>query len=255
LSYWEADASDRVENRIDRENGETDGVIRGVRIMRNDSSTAILFTFSAHPTTIEKDSRALSADYPAAVIGRLEETYDFGMFMAGMVGSHRFAWVPQTGFEFIDSIAPQLVEIIGAANSDTLIADAEISLLHLPIEFGRAQPRISKNLKIRDWFVRLMSRPLQGEATVVEIGNILFIGLPCDFSGEIFKRENFAELGRANGKQVIITSFNGDYVGYITFDGHYENGTAQEVNAMNWVGPGYGSFFAEIIRFLIELKE
>jgi neutral ceramidase len=251
LNYWEADASDRVENRIDRENGETDGMIRGIRIVRADSTSAILFTFSAHPTAIEKDSRTLSADYPGAVISRLEETYDFGMFMAGMVGSHRFAWVPETGFEFIDAVGPELAEKIMTASSDSAINSPEIGLLHLPIEFGPAQPRISRNLKIRDWFVRMLAHPLKGEATVVEIGNILFIGLPCDFSGEIFARENFGELARVNGKRVIITSFNGDYNGYITFDAHYENGTAEEVNATNWVGPGYGSYFAGIVASLI----
>jgi len=254
INYWEADASDRVENRINRETGQTDGIIRGISILRSDSTKGIMFTFSAHPTNIERDSRALSADSPAAVIGKLEENYNFAVFMAGMVGSHRFAWVPQTGFDFIESIGSELAQRINVASRDSLIGRAQLNLLHLPIEFGSAQPRISKNLRIRDWFVRAMSYPLHGEATVVELGNILFIGLPCDFSGEIYQREGLADLARANGKHVIITSFNGDYVGYITFDGHYETGTAEEVNATNWVGPGYGAYFAEIIASLIESK-
>ena len=258
LSYWETDASNMVQNRIDRENGATDGILRGMVIERSDNSRAVLFTFSAHPTSIDKGSRALSADYPGAVIKALEatDTYDFGMFMAGMVGSHRFAWVPETDFEFIDMITPVLVKKINIKDADTtLFAEGvpvpDIKATHIPIEFGAAQPRISKNWKIRDWVVRALARPLQGEATYVEIGNIVFIGLPCDFSGEIFKRENFADVAKSAGKHVIITSFNGDYNGYITWDPHYETGTAEEVNATNWVGPGYGKYFAEIVRSLI----
>ena len=258
LSYWEADGSDLVQNRIDRENGATDGILRGMMIERSDNSRAILFTFSAHPTSIDKESRVLSADYPGAVIKALEatDTYDFGMFMAGMVGSHRFAWVPETGFEFIDKITPVLAERIDVKTIDSVslveaVAVPDIKAMHVPIEFGAAQPRISKNWKIRNWVVSALARPLQGEATYVAMGNIVLIGLPCDFSGEIFKLEKFADLARSAGKHVIITSFNGDYNGYITWDPHYETGTAEEVNATNWVGPGYGKYFAEIVRSLI----
>lgn len=251
LNYWEADASDRVQNRLDRELGETDGMIRGIQIKREDSLSAILFTFSAHPTSIDKDSYTLSADYPGAVIGRLEENYDFGMFMAGMVGSHRFAWVPETGFELIDLMTPVLIGHIDQAVKDSAIVTPEIRAMQVPIEFGPAQPRISENWKIRDWVMRLLARPLQGDATFVEIGNIIFIGLPCDFSGEIFRKEKMAEIAATAGKRVIITSFNGEYNGYITWDEYYEHSKAEEVNATNWVGPGYGEYFARIIEALI----
>lgn len=252
LSYWEADARDLVENRLDRDHGVTDGIIRGLQVTRADSTRAILFTFSAHPTSLERDTRILSADYPAAMISQLEQHYDFGMFMAGMVGSHRFAWTPLGGFEFIEYIAPEMVERMDSVTVQVKMQPT-IKILRQEILFGKAQPRISKNWKIRDWVARLLTRELRGEATYVEIGNTIFVGLPCDFSGEIFQREKLGEFANAHGKNIIITSFNGEYIGYITWDEYYETATAEEVNATNWVGPGYGKYFTEILRHLIAL--
>jgi neutral ceramidase len=254
INYWQSDASEMVENRVDRENGKTDGMLRGIEIVRTDSSTAIVSTYSAHPTSIDRKSRELSADYPGALTSKLEDQFDFAMFMAGMVGSHRFARVPQSDYDFIDYVTPILTEKITERKRDELVGDARVSFLSQPIEFGPSQLRISNTWKVRDWLFRTLLRPLAGNVVMTEIGNIVFIGLPCDFSGEIYNVEGLEALARSQGKRLIITSFNGDYDGYITLDKHYEVSHAEEIRALNWVGPGYGQYFATIVKGLIEGK-
>lgn len=251
MGYWQAEAGDLVENRLDRENGKTDGKLRGLRWQRSDGRKALMFTFSAHPTSISSTSLALSSDYPGAVINELEKSYDFGMYMGGMVGSHRFAWTPEHDYDFIEKVAPELSARINATNADSLFAEPPVRAGHFPISFGASQARLTKGWKMRDWLFGLLVHQLGGEVTYLELGNTLLIGLPCDFSGEIYTIEGLEAIAAARGKHLIITSFNGDYNGYITFDAHYDRGEREEVMSMNWVGPYYGKYFTDIIKRLI----
>jgi neutral ceramidase len=252
LSYWQADAHEYAENRL-LAGAPHDGWLRGLKLVRADSSEARLITFSAHATSISKKSKSLSGDYPSALIGELEmKKNTFGMFMAGMVGSHRLAGLNATDFELVAQAGMVLAEKISLATTNMQIDSVEIQTAHVPIIFGPAQLRLTKDLKLRNWIFSSMLDPLQGELTYVELGNIIFIGTPCDFSGEIFVTQQLAELAASNNKQLIITSFNGDYAGYITEDTHYQQVEREEVMTMNWVGPNYGTYFTEMISVLIK---
>lgn len=250
MNYWESDLSSWVENRINMDSGATDGILRGLTVKRADSSTAQLFTFSAHPTSIGRRELMLSADYPGAVIRELEATSDFAMFMSGMVGSHRFSSLTEEG-EALLSREAAIVSTAIPGKVMTTMDSVTMRAAHIPITFGASQMRIEKEWRLRDWVFQVANRPLKGELTWLEVGNIVFIGTPCDFSGEIFTNEKLgAEAARA-GKHLVITSFNGDYVGYITDDRNYDISTAEEVRGLNWVGPYHGDYFSTMIRKLL----
>jgi hypothetical protein len=251
IQYWQADADEFIENRVDVGNGKTDGKLRGIRIIRSDSSRATLFTFSAHATSIQKDVMELSADYPGRTVKELEKHNDFAMFMAGMVGSHRFTFTFESSYEFIENIAPVLVTKIINARYDSLMNAPQIRSAHIPIEFGPAQLRIDSSWKVNNWAFRLLFNELQGELTYLEFGNVVFIGTPCDFSGEIYVLDSLESFAAQRGKHLIITSFNGNYDGYITYDEHYEKSKKEEINALNWVGPYYGEYFSTMIKTLV----
>jgi neutral ceramidase len=251
INYWQSDASEMVENRVDPQQGKTDGIIRGIEIARSDSSKAILYTFSAHPTSIDHRNLELSGDYPAAVTKLLTRKFDFPMFMAGMVGSHRLKEMQQTDYPLLDAVAPMIESKVNNRLKDSVLRTTSIRFLSVPIEFGPSQLRVAGDWRANDWIFRSALRPLKGDATMVEIGNIVLIGMPCDFSGELYNVQGLGELAESNGKHLIITSFNGDYVGYITLDRHYYTSHAEEIRALNWVGPGYGEYFSAIIRNLV----
>ncbi|HMJ68298.1 MAG TPA: hypothetical protein VK508_05365 [Cyclobacteriaceae bacterium] len=251
IQYWEADAADLVENRVDVDSGKVDGKLRGLKVLRSDSTRAILFTFSAHATSIQKDVLELSADYPGSTIKELEKKNDFGMFMSGMVGSHRFTFTPENSYDFIGNIAPVVAARIDTGRYDPAMSAPLIRSAHVPIEFGPAQLRIDKDWKINNWAFKFLFRELKGELTYLELGDVVFIGTPCDFSGEIYAIDSLESFAAQHGKHLIITSFNGDYDGYITYDGHYETSSKEEINALNWVGPYYGEYFSTMIKKLV----
>jgi len=251
IQYWETDASALVENRVNADSGKIDGKIRGIRLQRSDSTSAILFTYSAHSTSIAKERLELSADYPAKVIDLLQQKYDFAMFMSGMVGSHRFRFSPLNDYEFINDVAPKIVTAIDTARYDPGMMSPHIRSLHIPIEFGPSKLRIAKNWSVNDWLFRMAFGKLKGELTCLEIGNVMFIGTPCDFSGEIYTVDSLEQYAARHGKHLVITSFNGDYDGYITYDKHYYVSSKEEINTLNWVGPYYGEYFSEMIKKVV----
>jgi hypothetical protein len=250
IQYWESEASDLVRNRI-VPNGKEDGKLRGFILQREDSTTACFFSFSAHATSISRHSYVLSADYPGQFIKHLEKDFDFGMYMAGMVGSHSFNRYEEHDFELIEKESTLLAEKFKVKIKSQSFDSTSTLIAHVPIIFGPSQLRISKNWKVRDWVLDTALGELEGELTYLKIGNIIMIGTPCDFSGEIFVRDQLEELAAQKGNHLIITSFNGNYVGYITYDGHYDSIQSAEVREMNWVGPYYGEYFSAMIKKLI----
>ena len=252
ISYWESNTNDLVVNRIAYSKGEEDGTLRGLEVTRADSTKALLFSFSAHPTSITKKSLALSADYPGKVIELIEQDFDFGIFLSGMVGSHSFENLNKQNFDLVD-LEGELVNQRIESRKNFLTQDSiSISIAHVPIEFGPSQLRISKNWKARNWVLSFLFGGLRGELTYLRLGDIVMIGTPCDFSGEIFVRDNLEMFAAKYNRHLMITSFNGDYVGYITYDGHYDSIKNAETREMNWVGPYYGEYFSTMIKKLIE---
>ena len=84
---------------------------------------------------------------------------------------------------------------------------------------------------------------------MVQIGNTLFVSSSGEISG-VFMAE-WESLANEKGLNLIITCFNGGYIGYITPDEYY-NYKLYEVRDMNWFGPYNGAYFDEIVRKLIE---
>lgn len=253
LIFFEAAAHKYVQNRLDAQSAE-DGMIRGIELENTSGEKAILATYSAHATNIPSSSLSISDDYPGQLTRQLErKSYNFAMFMAGTVGSHRLDSIEGQAFVRVENAGQKLSDlIVEKKKEDTLRQKPAISFRNIPVEFGPSQMRIAKDFKLRDWAFRAFFAPLEGKIQYLEIGNLLFLGMPCDFSGEIAIETGLYDLARNSGQKLIVTSFNGDYVGYITEDHHYDVTKRSEIREMNWVGPYFGKYFNEIIEALIQ---
>ena len=78
---------------------------------------------------------------------------------------------------------------------------------------------------------------------------MLMVGMPCDFSGELV-----AELdayAKTKGLNLLVTSFNGCYIGYITHDKHYDR-DLYETKTMSWYGPYNGAYLQEVVKDIID---
>jgi hypothetical protein len=228
-----------------------DGKIRSIKIIRSDSTKALWMTFSAHPTNISHLSLTLSGDYPNALIKRAEQDVDFAMFGTGMVGSHRAKGMEKKEFEMCDELAEKLYTKIKVAPQIQLKDSISMSMASIPLEYGKSQMHVFQNFVVRDWAFNGLLRPLQGNITYCKLGPILFLGTPCDFSGEIFIEEKLGEFAESQGEKLFITSFNGDYTGYISDDKYYGHTEQEEVMALNWVGPHFGMYYTDVIKKII----
>ena len=258
ISYKKISVPELLYNRLDRENGKIDPWLRMLQIESEDGQKAALISYPAHPINIDSEIRDLSRDYPGVLTDRLEleDDIDFAMFMAGMVGSHHLEPSGLKDFELIQHTGNELTKKI---LEDTTIThyDSTYALGFNQFNSGlhHSQLRISKNYAVRDWVFKLALGPLEGNIEVLQIGNVLLIGMPCDFSGEISVNEQLDSLAEAKGLHLIITSFNGNYIGYITDDKYYDIVDKDEVRLLNWVGPNKGTYFADIVKKIIEKSE
>ena len=251
LSYGESNANALVANRL-KLSSLTDGKLRAIHIQRSDSTKGLFYTFSAHATTIDKKSTALSSDYPGEVNELLKQQgYHFSMYMAGMVASHRTKYLNDYNlvkdFTLIDIYSKELVRRLNYIRFKALEDSLKIEMTRMPIAFGPSQLRIAKDWRIRPWVFESVFGPLQGNLTLLRLGSITLVGTPCDFSGELYN-----QYLTAVDTPLMITSFNGGYVGYITEDSKYTSSNRTEVRNMNWVGPYHGQYFAEMIQALLK---
>ncbi len=258
LAFLKSAAAELVTNRLAHSNGKTDPYIRTIVLKKNNGQMAVLTSFSGHATNLDSDVWALSNDYPGILVDRLEDdsSIDFAMFCAGMVGSHSIALdIPKSQRRIEEAGSRLATKIITSLSDTVFLSDNRLGSMELDMAMPPSQLRITSQLRLRDWVFRYLFKPLSARISVVQAGEIMFIGMPCDFSGELSVNNHLDSLAETHGRKLFITSFNGDYVGYITEDGHYTTCNHDEVRIMNWVGPNMGSYFTEITKGIISAEK
>ncbi len=214
------------------------------------SKTAILTTYAAHSTVLDSKTNELSRDYPGVLVDSLENSYDFAMFMAGAVGSMGPIEIGQNDFEQIENQGyGVLKEVLSKNEDEALIQTETLKFTSLSLPLRKPSPRVGTKWVMRPWVFNWLFGNSANYINSLKIGNLLMIGLPCDFSGELMEDlDNYAE---SKGLKLIITSFNGGYAGYITKDDRFSINT-YETTTMNWFGPYNGQYFSEIVRDIID---
>jgi hypothetical protein len=60
-------------------------------------------------------------------------------------------------------------------------------------------------------------------------------------------------MANEQGLELVITSFNGRYVGYLTDNRHFDSSPKDEVRTLNWVGFNGGGMAVEVLKRKIAL--
>ena len=245
-------ASKLVFNRLVGEKGKVDSMIRIVKIERENGSSAAMISFTAHATIFHEKMMKLSADWPGETVKQIEQSgkVGFACFSAGAVGSHGPFEHSKQQEEELNYMATG-VAAIAKSVLDTLQTNSVNTLWmqRVPIYLRGPQMRLNKNFALRPKLFNKLFGNMQMYINKLQIGNLVFIGMPCDFSGEL--TYNIEPKAKEMGLALHLTSFNGGYGGYITEDKWYEL-DAYETRTMGWFGPGNGNFFSEIGRRLLE---
>ncbi len=251
LTYREAYDTANINNRLIGDKGTVDPEIRAFDLQGKSGRKLTLVTFGAHSTVLNSGTMLLSRDWPGVLIDSLnKQKQGSGMYLAGAVGS----MAPHSeGATDLDAMASQgngVFQALKSAVSDSSIARPALAMVTLPLPLGDPNPRLTPKWALRSWAFKRLFGEYPNEIKALRLGNILMVGVPCDFSGELMAPLD--SYAKSRGLNLIVTSFNGSYIGYVTADKWY-NLDAYETVLMNWFGPYKGAYFQEAIKDLTDL--
>lgn len=254
VAYSEFATTNLIYNRLNEEDKNIDTTLRMITFVKTASrKRALLLTFAAHATSIASSARILSGDYPAYLTSYIENNkqVELATFAAGGVASHG----PLQSNEpephkkilaYVNNIVGQMPII---SYDKPHPNNTNLTAYHSPLYLKKPQYRISNNWVLSPWLFYAFFGNYKAELSVFAVGNILMVGTPCDFSGQLVLP--LVAYAKQKGIHLIITSFNGGYIGYITPDEFY-NKKAYETRDMNLFGPYNGAYISELIKIIID---
>jgi hypothetical protein len=256
LSYGKAVVPEHIRNRLLGADSPVDPSLQVVKITgRGGKSLGALVSYAAHPTVLDDDNLLFSAEYPGVLERSLESLWGGTVvFCAGPVGSMSTKGGEGQGFDRIKSIGESL-----AAKAEALAAGGGLKSITgtFPFQFERvaivspplqycptAKLRVSPILSRFGFeFNRAVS------ISVLRIGPLLAVGVPCELSGEI--ADALYPFAAERGLHLILTPFNGHYQGYVVPDKYFPL-DKYETRAMRFLGPHAGDYFERVLREIIE---
>lgn len=252
VAYGDTVVDELVRNRV-RKEGTVDSSLR-LLLLRSGSRTGLVNFFGAHATCFSDDFHKLSGDYPSKLNKLLEKDslIDFAAYGAGAVGSMGpgGTYSGQACVDFLsENLKSQIDLFMLMAGANTQQPDYMRSF-RLQLPFGKPQFKISRDFAVRPYIFRQAFGDYQNHISILSLGKTLLIGMPCDFSGEL--AIPLYRKARNLGLNLIITSFNGDYMGYVIRDEWYDL-PSYEARTMSWYGPDTGSYLSEVASRIIDI--
>ncbi len=244
-------APDFIRNRLIGEKGRVNDRFDFLYFEKEKNHSAVIGFYGAHATVLSDDNMQCSADYPGywqrAIEGKIPGST--ALFFAGSVGSHRpagqgkaFARAKNIGLALADSVIRRL---------DDFSAKTELNFkaLTLSLTLPPSQIRLLEDWRLRPvWGQKLMSIPPTVSLQTLQLNDFILATTPCDFSGELALQIHDAL--QQKGVHSTISSFNGDYVGYI-IPGKYYHLPEYEPRLMGWFGPYMGDYTTELLLRLM----
>jgi len=218
---------------------------------QHERPVAVIVQFGAHPTTLGSWNRELSADYPGVLTRALEERDPSVMclFVAGAVGDQAPVKTGE-GFEPSQRIGKALAALVGTLLEERPPDEGpEMDIIKsqqrtVPLPQGRIR---AGSFRLPGWISRLLVDD-DATLTVIRVGNVLMMGLPCDVSAELgleLKRS-----AREAGYRPLLVGFANDYIGYCLPEHLYWTDTYEASMAFN--GPTTGPMLVETLKQMID---
>ncbi|MSU49985.1 MAG: hypothetical protein EXS37_13015 [Opitutus sp.] len=240
-------APEWVKNRLVGGQGRVDPEFSFVLLKQTDGRLGVIGSFAAHATVLSGSTMEFSADYPGCWAQAVEEaTGGTAVFLAGAVGSHGPV-TGEKGFNGADkmgrALAHKLVEQIPQV---ALTGTVAFGWLGLDVGLPSLHVRVTDGIRLRPWLAaKLLPVSTHSYLQVFRLNDSLWISTPCDFSGELGLGIKQLLLGR--GFRTAITSFNGDYIGYV-IPSRYYHLDGYEPRTMSFFGPNVPDYFEELMR-------
>jgi hypothetical protein len=255
IRSYEVSTSGLVFNRLQHDDKLIDTLLRVLEFKTiHTQKKGLWVTFSAHATSIYSKYLMHSSDYPGKLVETLENKYqyDWAGFSAGGVASHSTSLNDAEGHEknlqyYADTLAKLITTNSKQTNQDQLLYGT-IRSFRYPIYLKAPQYRLSDSKVLAPWLFYSVFGNYDAYITVSQIGNTVLVGTPCDFSGQLTLP--LAAYAKEKGLHLIVHSFNGAYIGYVTPDKLYDL-RKYETRDMNLFGQT-GDYFSELIKSNID---
>lgn len=240
-------APEFVRNRLVGDLGRVDPEFSFVALKQNTGKLAVLGSFAAHATVLSGDMMEFSADYPGCWQRSVEAaTGGPAVFLTGGCGSHGpvsggkgFAGAERMG----QALAQELLDELPKTQLTNAIT---FGMLGLDLSLPPLNVRVSDGLRLRPWVAqRLMPVKTETFIQAFRLDSALWISTPCDFSGELAL--GIKDFMQVQGRHAVVTSFNGDYIGYVISPRYYHL-DGYEPRTMSFFGPNVPEYFDEFIR-------
>ncbi len=248
LGHGRFDAPEFVRNRLVRELGSVDPEFSYLVLKQAGGRVGVLGSYSAHATVLSADVMEFSADYPGSWQRAVESaTGGIAVFLAGGVGSHGPV-TPTRGFEGArvmgETLARRLLDQLPTVPLSRQVA---FGIVGVPVSLPELNVRVSDGIRLRPW---LAGRLVPGRAgtflQAFRLQDAVWVSTPSDFSGELaLEIKDF--LRARTGRHAVITSFNGDYVGYVVSPRYYHM-DGYEPRTMSFYGPTVPDYFDDVMR-------
>jgi hypothetical protein len=240
-------APEFIRNRLVGELGKVDPEFSFAIVKQTEGRTGVIGSYSAHATVLGGRVMEYSADYPGAWQRAVEkETAGFALFLAGGVGSHApvagehgFAGSERMGRELAARLSKQLAET-------PLTNSIALGILAVDVALPELNLRVTDSIRLRPWVTRQLL-PAGHDSFVqgFRLQNSIWISTPCDYSGELAL--GLKDVLRARGFSGVVTSFNGDYIGYV-IPSRYYHMSGYEPRIMSFYGPYVPDYIDELAR-------
>jgi neutral ceramidase len=238
-------------NRLVGELGTKNDDFSFICVQQKNMKKAVIGSFSAHATTLGDENMEISADYPGYWERSIEKaTGGLALFCAGSTGSQSPSG-EGSGFEKSRYIGEALADSLIRHLKDVKLSPRiELSAISLRIDLPDYHMRLTTKTNLSSFLSRkLMPVPVNVYLQAARIGNMVWITAPADFSGEYALQIKNSLAGK--GFLANVTSFNGNYVGYI-IPGKYFYLDEYESKMMGWFGPNMGDYTVDLIGRLVK---
>jgi len=246
------DAPQYIRNRA--RDGIVDPELKYLVIERDSGEKTYVMSYSAHPTIFGSQMMLFSAEYPGELMRFVSaNTSAEAIFLGGAVGS----MAPRAPE---GATADDRVRLMGEALGQLILDDAQdlafhdsldVAAIGLSVDMPPLQLRPSSpGWRISPLAAKIATIPTEGWIHAVRLGHLVFVGLPCDFSGEISM--DWKNWAGGRGVDLWTLSFCGTYLGYFSPDRYYyEDPLGYEMGAMNWFGPNNEAYFNDLFQRLV----
>ena len=245
-------APEGIRNRLVGDSGEVDPEFAYLRVKRQDGQEVLWGSYGAHATVLGSGEMQFHGDYPGVWQESVEaEVRGMALFAAGAVGSHG-PRVSRSGWDGAQELGRSLARRV-LDRREQCDVQSEVVLGSVAVEFPLPplRVRLDEHIQLRPWAA---ARVLPvAETTVlqgVRIGSWIWLSTPCDFSGELALQ--LKARARDAGLHCGVTSFNGDYVGYV-IPTRYQSMDSYESRTMCFYGPTLTDGFMETLGGILEL--